>query len=105
NISSPDSGSTTHSLPRALTSEPTAKFIHASQKYASISPNPKHKPPRLTARVNPTLSDPPSTTPAMRRIAPCIVGLTLAVNLGGGSTLAVNLGGQPCGGLDGLFLT
>src|SRR6266699_4376490 len=36
NICSPDSGSTTHSLPRALTSEPTAKFIHASQKYASI---------------------------------------------------------------------
>ena len=36
-------------------------------------------PGRLTARVNPTIYDP--TTHPMRSIAPCIVGLTLAVNL------------------------
>ena len=36
-------------------------------------------PARLTARVNPTIYDP--TTHPMRSIAPCIVGLTLAVNL------------------------
>jgi len=46
------------------------------------SPQGWPQPSRLTARVNPTISDHPSSARTMRSITTCIVGLTLAVNLG-----------------------
>src|SRR5215831_9671790 len=60
NICSSDSGKTTHSRPRAFTSDPTAKLMPTSQKYSDTRQFclPNHPLVQNESRCNP---DPPGT--------------------------------------------